>query len=291
MEITAVYRDEVRARIAGRHVVASVSGGKDSAAMSLWLRELEIEHSRTFMDTGWEHPSTYAYLRGELTDVIGPIQEIRGLVTMPDLIRQKTGFPGGKTRFCTQELKIKPMLQHLSSIMDGGVDVVNAVGVRRQESAERADATEWEWMDDFDCEMWRPLVEWSVEDIVAIHRRHGLRPNPLYLKGFSRVGCFPCIHANKGEIALVAKLEPARIDEIRALEAEVGAKSNADPKPAFFTLRDRAGKKHRTPIDEVVTWSRTSYGGRQLEMLATDPADIGCMRWGLCEASSPKDEP
>lgn len=41
-------------RIAGRRVVASVSGGKDSGAMSLYLTELGIEHDRVFMDTGWE---------------------------------------------------------------------------------------------------------------------------------------------------------------------------------------------------------------------------------------------
>ena len=43
-------------------VVANVSGGKDSTALSLHLAELGIEHRRVFADTGWEHPDTYAYL-------------------------------------------------------------------------------------------------------------------------------------------------------------------------------------------------------------------------------------
>lgn len=61
------------ARVRGKLLVASVSGGKDSAAMSLHLRELGLEHRRVFMDTGWEHPKTYEYLSGELARVIGPI--------------------------------------------------------------------------------------------------------------------------------------------------------------------------------------------------------------------------
>jgi hypothetical protein len=61
----------------GKTVVASISGGKDSAAMSLHLRERGIEHRRVFMDTGWEAGETYDYLRGELTrvpctDCVGP---------------------------------------------------------------------------------------------------------------------------------------------------------------------------------------------------------------------------
>ena len=54
---------EQRERLAGRLVVASVSGGKDSAALSLWLTENGVEHRRVFADTGWEHASTYEYLR------------------------------------------------------------------------------------------------------------------------------------------------------------------------------------------------------------------------------------
>lgn len=69
--------EELVARINGRRIVASISGGKDSAAMSLYLTELGIEHDRVFCDTGWEHPETYDYLRGPLTQKIGPIIELQ----------------------------------------------------------------------------------------------------------------------------------------------------------------------------------------------------------------------
>ena len=44
---------------AGVTVVASVSGGKDSAALSLWLTEQGIEHRRVFAVSGWEADEPY----------------------------------------------------------------------------------------------------------------------------------------------------------------------------------------------------------------------------------------
>src|SRR3990172_316628 len=134
----------------------------------------------------------------------------------------------------------------------------------------------------------RPLVEWTETDVIEIHRRHGLPPNPLYLMGARRVGCWPCIFASKAEISLVAEHDPARIDTIRALEAETNASRMATFSargemmryPAtFFTLRPD-GKTHvAAPIDAVVEWARES-GPEQPTLF-----DEGCMGWGLCDTT------
>ncbi|MHB8734254.1 MAG: phosphoadenosine phosphosulfate reductase family protein [Terriglobales bacterium] len=328
---------ELEAKLAGRRVVASVSGGKDSAALSLWLTEQGIEHDRVFMDTGWEHPLTYEYLRGELTRVIGPIQEIRAEKQMVETIESKMMFPSRLRRFCTQQLKVYPMQRYLSALMDAGADIVNAVGIRGEESANRAKATEWEWSEGFDAEVWRPLIAWTEEQVIAIHTTHGLRPNPLYLAGARRVGCWPCIHARKSEIRLLADFDPGRVITLRNLEAKIskGAEERynrdraawlvcPDPEPesgteahdrwsakrdrlelpfsppAWFQsstpeereINGRKVKRYPTlPIDKAIEWSRTSRGGKQFEMFAADPADAGCMRWGLCETDKPDNDP
>ena len=311
-------------RIGDRAVIVSVSSGKDSVALSLHLTEKGIEHERIFLDTRWEHGAVkehVAYLEGKL----GPIKALSGPLGMVDLIRKKGMFPSRQRRFCTEELKTFPARDYLNALVAAGDDVINAVGIRRAESTDRSQMPEWEWMDTFDCEVWRPLVDWSLEEVIAIHHRHGVKPNPLYLMGMERVGCWPCINSNKGEVRKIAEIDPARIDEIRALEAEVGvtAKARYDKRlakyqaggiealgkrdrdllldqqgnvkpwspPYFFQspLKEDGGKCW--PIDRVVAWSRTKFGGRvedkQADLLAFGGINDGCMRWGMCETASP----
>lgn len=239
-------------------VIASVSGGKDSAAMCLHFKEIGVPYEAVFCDTGWEHDDTYAYLCDELPKAIGPIQWLtREKGTMADLVRQKAMFPSRTRRFCTEELKVFPIRAHLESLIEAmpGVDVesdevrsfvaafeamgvsivnvermrlVNAIGIRAAESQSRGQMPEWEhWGADGTLRIpvlvWRPLIRWTEQDVIDIHRRHGLRPNPLYLRGASRVGCWPCIYARKSEIAMVAKESPERIDLIETLETDLSA--------------------------------------------------------------------
>ena len=261
--------DEIKKRLNGRLVVASISGGKDSAAMSLYLTEMGIEHQRVFCDTGWEHPITYEYLRGPLTEKLGPIIELQPKRKMEELIKHKGIFPQRIRRFCTQELKVFPLAAHINKLVEEGADIVNSVGIRAAESEARSKMPEWEYQDGFDCEVWRPLIRWTEQDVIDIHTRHGLRPNPLYLMGASRVGCWPCIYARKDEIRFVADNDPDRIDRIRALETELTEKAAANAakrgeeltnKPGWFQAKE--GDVDRCwPIDKVVEWSRTARGG------------------------------
>lgn len=285
--------EEIKARLSGRRVVASVSGGKDSAATSLWLSEMGIEHDRVFCDTGWEHEDTYEYIRGPLEQKLGPITWLIPPRQMENLIEHKGMFPSRLRRFCTQELKVRPLAKHIKAIVDAGEDVVNAVGIRAGESEARSKMPAWEWQDGFDCEVWRPLLEWSEQDVIDIHHRHGLRPNPLYLRGASRVGCWPCVYARKDELRMIADTDSKRIDRIRELEKRVAVIAQArveargdqlENPPTFFQSRSR-GSGECWPIDKVVQWSRTSRGGKQFELFTADAKDQGCMRWGLCETA------
>ena len=199
-------------------------------------------------------------------------------------------------RFCTRELKIDPLRAYHDTVGD---NTVSALGIRADESESRAKMAELEdepvgrlswggWI-------WRPLLRWSIADVLAAHSRHGIPVNPLYQRGHNRVGCYPCIYASKEEIALIAEHAPARIEEIAEMEREctdLRVERNAEHVPTekrpkryahaeatFFQTRHGVGPMN---IESVVAWSRTTHGGRQLPLLAEPPRG-GCMRWGLCD--------
>lgn len=270
-------------------VITSVSGGKDSTAMMLALREAGVEFRAVFADTGWEAPETYTYL-DLLREKLGPIDVVGAEGGMVAKIRSRAGFPARMQRWCTRELKIDPLRAYHDTV-DG--ETVSTVGVRASESVYRSRLRAFEDCDTWGGFVWRPLLAWSVEDVLAIHHRHGVPVNPLYQRGHDRVGCYPCVYANKGDIRLVADYAPDRIATIRELEAEVveirDERNESSPgryEPMMGTFfQGRDARSGFVPIDRVVAWSRTSRGGKQLPLLDNEP-DGGCFRWGMCEPPS-----
>ena len=183
---------------------------------------------------------------------------------------------------------------------------IAVTGVRAAESRKRSTYPEWEWWDKADCEQWRPLLRWTDQDVVDIHKRHGVPPNPLYLRGASRVGCWPCIHSRKSEIRNIADTDPERIDLMQQLEevvtemvrerqAERGEVSRFDHSGWFWNAQKSidpdTGKRvgGAWPIRRVVEWAKTKRGGRQYEMFAPPAREWGCMRWGVCDTGAADD--
>ena len=314
--------------------------------MALHLRDRGVEAQHVFCDTGWEHPATYEYIRGPLTDAIGPIVWLRSEVTLPDereqlaqdlearlghysamvrWILSKGMFPSRQRRFCTEQLKVLPIAEYLRPMAEAAPGwVVNAVGIRAGESFARSQLPEWEASNlGIPAVTWRPLREWSEADVIAIHKRHGLKPNPLYLLGASRVGCWPCIFARKAEILMMANLTPVHVEVIADLEREMTrlslqrvAERQQTPIPegldddtreiavqlrdpthwrnqrTFFGVGDKGRGWDSYGIRRTIEWAQTDRGGRQLPMFSPldTAAQDGCMRWGMCEVSQEKEQ-
>lgn len=258
------------------------SGGKDSTALWLWARRQGITPRRIiFDDTGWERQSTIDYV-DEIERLLNEsIVRVHGKETFEERVRRLRGFPSSGRRWCTDELKIQPTAAELDRIREETGDEIQVlVGVRAEESRSRAQLSEREWSDVYDCEVWRPILDWKIADVIAEHTNAGIPMNPLYHLGADRVGCWPCINAGKAEIELVARLDPERIDQIR--EMEKVTKNTMFSKEA--PVHERVPGEKRTelplPIDEAVAWSRTKRGGKQLQLVR---APSGCARWGTCE--------
>lgn len=264
--------------------VLSISGGKDSAALLGWARRTGLTPRRSVAcDTGWESNFPghrwHEYI-AELAAASGEeITVVSAATQFAARVEKYNTFPGKAfRRWCTEELKLSPFSAEIDRIREETGDVVTVVlGIRAEESADRAEMPEREWSDFYDCEVWRPLITWTLEQVLDEHALAGLPLNPLYRLGSERVGCWPCIKSGKREIRLVAENDPDRIAEIRRLEQATGT-------TMFSIEASRAGgaphKQVPTPIDEMVAWSKTKRGGKVLAVVR-EPS--GCARWGLCE--------
>lgn len=261
-----------------------VSGGKDSTAVLLWLVNesgLPLDRCQvTFCDTGNEDLLTYAYL-GMLNDKVFPIETIKPERDFWELAKWKKRFPSRRARFCTSFLKIIPNREYILKLQQNGSNVLLLNGVRSDEahaSNDRGNVEKFGWDDGFAADIYRPILDWSLDDVWRIHSkylsisdvisliknderlstkhklqlskamlRHGIPRNPLYDMGALRVGCFPCINSRKAEIRAMAKYRPERIDFIRDKE---GSFNNAKMYSTMFA-RNTVPEQHRTK--EVVT--------------------------------------
>lgn len=263
--------------------VICYSGGKDSTALLLWAMRTGIEPRRVlFADTGWEHPATVDYVCDVSRRTGEFIEHVHGRETFSERVLRLRGFPTSGRRWCTDELKIQPTREAIDRLRERtGEDVRVLVGVRAEESKRRAAMPEREWSDAYDCEVWRPLLHWTLDDVIAEHHRAGMPLNPLYHLGAERVGCWPCINAGKTEIELVARLDPMRIDRIREMERVTKNTMFSKEAPAAEREPGAARTELPLPIDEAVAWSRTERGGVKLRLF---PKPSGCARWGICDA-------
>lgn len=284
----------------------------------MWIHALERGEDVVcvFADTGNEHPETYAYIE-YLEKRLGPIRRVQADFTerlakkrlfietkwreqeIPeekvlraleilqpsgnpflDLCIWKGRFPSTKARFCTQHLKVEVIEQQVTMpLIAEGHDLISWQGVRADESAARANLPEWEGEGSF--RIYRPLIQWKVADVFAAHERYGVDPNPLYKLGMTRVGCMPCINCNKNELFEISRRFPDEIDRIREWEQIVQDASKRDGATFFPTAHNMP-----TGIDGWVGWSKTSYGGKSLDLLKMidyeEPPSCSSI-YGLCE--------
>ena len=208
-----------------------------------------------------------------------------------DLCMWKGRFPSTKVRFCTIELKLEALRRYSTepaiyeALGSGGREsnVISWVGIRRDESAARSNAEEWE-TEAPGNRIYRPLVDWSKQQCFDLLKRHGVEPNPLYKMGCGRVGCMPCINAQKDEVREIASRFPHHINRIREWERIVGLCSKRCVSTFFPSDTTPGEGDTRSHIDAVVEWSKTARGGKQYDIFKTmiEPPVCSSM-YGLCE--------
>ena len=101
-------------------VLVSFSGGKDSHACLIEAvnKYGSDKIEAVFCDTGWEHPDTYNHIIKTCTDLNVKLTTLKSKCDFVSLAVYKKRFPSTMARFCTDELKMKPMIDYVLSLND-----------------------------------------------------------------------------------------------------------------------------------------------------------------------------
>lgn len=191
-------------------------------------------------------------------------------------------------RFCTSELKTHVIVAELHRRFKGQT-VINVTGIRRQESRKRASATVATRHKDGRIWDWRPILDWTVDEVFAEIDRHGLHPHPAYREfGMSRVSCRFCIMSSLPDmIAAAAQPEAHGLFrrmvglEIRSTFAFQGARWLGDIAPQLLdaTARDhlataKANAAIRQSHERRITREMLYVKGWPTRLLTDGEADL-----------------
>ena len=199
-----------------RHVLG-LSGGRDSAALAIFMRqnhpEIDIEYF--FTDTGKELPEVYEFL-GRLEGFLGkPVIRLN-----PDrdfdfwLTQYKNFLPSPKTRWCTRQLKIRPFEEWVRPSLDAGDKVTSYVAIRADE-----DYREGYSSTHANLAVRLPFRESGIDKpgVIEILEASGVGL-PDYYRWRSRSGCTFCFYQQKIEWVQLMTEHPEAFEEAKSYE-------------------------------------------------------------------------
>lgn len=201
-----------------KHVLG-LSGGRDSAALAVYMRqhypERAIEYF--FTDTGKELPEVYEYL-GRLEGFLG--RQILRLNPDRDFdfwLKQYNDFlPSPQSRWCTRQLKLRPFERWLRPILADGATIYSYVAIRSDE----------EYRDGYASKHDRLVVKLPFKEagidkagVLEILDSAGLGL-PKYYSWRTRSGCTFCFFQQKIEWVRLREEHPDAYEEAKAYEKD-----------------------------------------------------------------------
>ena len=208
-----------------KHVLG-ISGGKDSAALAVYMRhhypELDIEYF--FTDTGEELPEVYEFLaklEGELNKRITRLEPHRDFKFW---LREFHQFlPSPQTRWCTIKMKLEPFRNWANQWLKAGDTVYSYVAIRSDEDYREGYTSNHE-----NLKIKLPFREDGIdkEGVIEILNASGLGL-PKYYEWRSRSGCTFCFFQQKIEWVRLKEHHPEAFENAKSLEKL--AKDNDSP--------------------------------------------------------------
>ena len=199
------------------HHVLGLSGGKDSAALAVYMRlhhpELDIKYF--FTDTGKELPEVYEFL-GRLEGFLGsPINYLNPHRDFDFWLRQYGHFlPSASTRWCTRKLKLEPFKNWIKPWLAAGDSVHSYVAIRSDEDHREGMVAQHE-----NLSVHMPFREAGVDKLGVLEILEGSGLGlPKYYDWRSRSGCTFCFFQQKVEWVRLKQIHPDEFEKAKAYE-------------------------------------------------------------------------
>ena len=230
--IPSECRDMIRR---GALVAVNSSGGKDSQAMTILLArtvprdQLVVVHA-PLGEVEW--PGTIEHIQNTMPAGVPLIfARVASGKSLLERVEERGMFPSPRARFCTSDLKSSPIERELRRYLKAhprfAGRIVSAMGLRRDESADRARRIPWkrsdrnsragrEWFD------WLPIFDLTTDDVFRVIRNAGQSPHWVYAEGMSRCSCSLCIFSSKSDIRRAAELRPGLYRKYTEIEKRIG---------------------------------------------------------------------
>ncbi|MXM62125.1 phosphoadenosine phosphosulfate reductase family protein [Streptomyces sp. HUCO-GS316] len=262
-----------------RHVLG-ISGGKDSSALAVYMRDRVPEMEYFFCDTGAELPETYEYLN-RLEAALG--KSIVRLNADRDFdhwmeVYQGT-LPSPQMRWCTKNLKIKPLEDWV-----GDDKVISYVAIRADENRLGYVSTKP------NIEAVFPFREDGIDKdgVMRILDEAGIGL-PDYYEWRTRSGCYFCFFQRKHEWVGLKERHPDLFDRAVEYEEKVRYRhtamkgrnytwSQGESLPELIERKEEIEAKHQAAVDRAA--KRIKPNRPLLEVLSdaldSDDDEAGC---------------
>jgi hypothetical protein len=200
-----------------RHILA-LSGGKDSSALAIYMKERIPEMEYVFCDTAKELVETYEYLDRLEVFLEKPVVRLKSEgMGFDDLLKMRRGFlPSPQMRWCTEYLKIKPYEKYI-----GDDRVISYVGIRADEgNRKRYISTKPNIIAKY------PFIDDGIrhKDVLEILNTTYVGGKPIglpkYYEWRSRSGCYFCFYQQRREWVGLLETHPELFKKAMEYEKE-----------------------------------------------------------------------
>lgn len=195
-----------------RHIL-SLSGGKDSTALAIYLRDRVPNLEYVFCDTGEELPETYGYLDRIAAYLGKDIKRLKAKsYAFQDLLKARNGFlPSPNARWCTQYLKIQPFEEEI-----GESTAISYIAIRADESHRKGYISTKP-----NITARYPFIEDGIvkADVMRLLEESGLGL-PDYYRWRTRSGCYFCFFQQRIEWVGLLENHPGLFQKAAGYEKE-----------------------------------------------------------------------